>query len=41
MREAVLAEFNVTMEGCSEDVLSFLKDLAKNKLIEVSVEANT
>ncbi len=41
MREAVLAEFNVTKERCSEDLLSFLKELARNKLIEVSVEANT
>ena len=41
MREAVVADFDVTPEECSEDVLSFLKELADNKLIEVSSEANT
>lgn len=41
MCDAVVANFSITLEGCSEDVQSFLKELAINKLIEVSVEANT
>lgn len=41
MCNAILADFNVTSDECSENILSFLKELQENKLIEVSVEANT
>jgi hypothetical protein len=34
------AEFEVTTEECSENLLSFLKELVHNKLIEVGVETN-
>lgn len=41
MREAVVAGFDIAQDRCSEDVFSFLKELAENKLIEVSVGKNT
>jgi hypothetical protein len=40
MRDRILAEFEVTTEECSENLLSFLKKLVHNKLIEVGVETN-
>ncbi len=41
MRESIFAEFDVTREECSENLLSFLKELEHNKLMEVKVETNT
>jgi hypothetical protein len=41
MREAILAEFDVPAEECSNNLLSFLKKLAQNKLIEVMVDTNS
>lgn len=41
MREAVVVDFAVSPEECSENILSFLKELADNKLIEVNVEVDT
>ncbi len=41
IREAVLSDFEVPLEECVVDLLSFLQELTKNKLIEVSVGANS
>lgn len=41
MQERILTEFEVTTEMCSENLLTFLKELEQNKLIEVRVEPNT
>jgi hypothetical protein len=38
---AVVDGFDVESKKCEEDVLSFLQDLAHNKLIEVRVEADS
>jgi hypothetical protein len=40
IREKILADFEVTSEVCSDNLLSFLKELVDNKLIEVGLEAN-
>ncbi|MBU1565216.1 MAG: PqqD family peptide modification chaperone [Proteobacteria bacterium] len=41
IRETILAEFDVALEECSENLVSFLKELEQNKLIEVRVGTNT
>lgn len=41
LREAILRDFDVSPEECSENLLSFLQELADNKLIEVRSGANT
>lgn len=40
MREAIVAEFDVTAEECCKNLLSFLKELEQNKLIEVKVDTS-
>lgn len=40
VREAVLAQFHVTSEECSRDLITFLNNLAEHKLIEVRIETN-
>jgi hypothetical protein len=41
IQEAILAEFDVALEECSENLVSFLKELEQNKLIEVRVGSTT
>ena len=41
LREAILNDFDVTPEECSGNLISFLQELADNKLIEVMGEADT
>lgn len=41
MCDTVSSDFDVSFEECAEDIFTFLKVLHKNKLIEVSIEANT
>ena len=41
LQQTILTEFDVTLEECSKNLISFLKELELNKLIEVRIETNT